>query len=91
MRLIVDQLLAAGFIPNTTRLQRASLPFKLGVLDTKVYNNDDITFFSILTFAKPKFDNVCIRGSGCNTLSHSGLANVNTCKRMFYPHIITIQ
>ena len=28
MRLIVDQLLAAGFIPITTWLQRASLPFK---------------------------------------------------------------
>ena len=34
-----------------------------------VYSNDDITY----------------RGSGCNTLSHSGLANVKTQKRMFYP------
>ena len=24
-------------------------------------------------------------GSGCNTLSHEGLTNVNTRKRMFYP------
>ena len=30
-----------------------------------------------------------LRGSGCNTLSHSGLANVNIGKRMFYPLIIT--
>ena len=29
-----------------------------------------------------------LRRSGCNTLSHSGLANVNTRKRMFYPLII---
>ena len=28
MRLIVDKSLAAGFIPNNTWLQRASLPFK---------------------------------------------------------------
>ena len=27
-----------------------------------------------------------IRGSGCNTLSHSGLANVNIRKRMLYRH-----
>ena len=53
-------------------------------------------------FAKPECDNVlqpdpCInvlqpsplRGSGCNTLSHSGLANVNTWKRIFYPLIDT--
>ena len=44
-------------------------------------------------FAKPECDNVCVRrwrwlrGSGCNTLSHSGLANVNIRKRMFYPLI----
>ena len=30
-----------------------------------------------------------LRGSGCNTLSHSGLANVHTRKRMFYPLINT--
>ena len=29
-----------------------------------------------------------LRGSGCNTLSHSGLANVNTRKRLFYPLIV---
>ena len=52
-------------------------------------NNDYITFFSILTFAKALCDNVLqpslLRSWGCNTLSHSGLANVNTGKRMFYP------
>ena len=64
MWLIVDQSLAAGFIPIITQQQRASLPFKPGVLERKVNNNDGTTFFSVLTF----------RGSGCNTLSHSGLA-----------------
>ena len=29
-----------------------------------------------------------LRVSGCNTLPHSGLANVDTWKRMFYPLII---
>ena len=29
-----------------------------------------------------------LRRSGCNTLSHSGLANVYTRKRMFYPLIV---
>ena len=62
------------------------------IWNRKVYNNDDITFFfRILTFAKPSFDNVLqpspLRGSVCNTLSHSGLANVNIRKRMFYPLI----
>ena len=52
MRLIVDQSLAASFIPISTRQQRASLPFKPGVLERKVYNNDDITFFFVLKFAK---------------------------------------
>ena len=60
------------------------------MLERKVYNNDDIR---ILTFAKPSCDNVLqpspLRGSDCNTLSHSGLANVNIWKRMFYPLIIT--
>ena len=50
------------------------------MLERKVYNNDDITFFSI----KPKCDNVL---QPCNTVSHSGLANVNIRKRMFYPLI----
>ena len=58
MQLIVDQSLAAGFIPNNTRQQRASLPFKPGVLERKVHNNDDIKFFFVLTFAKPSSDNV---------------------------------
>ena len=56
MPLIVDQSLAAGFIPINTRQQRASLPFKPGVLERKVYNNYDIIFFSILMFAKPECD-----------------------------------
>ena len=51
-----DQSLATGFIPINTRQQRPSLPFKPGVLETKVYNNDDITFFSVLTLAKPECD-----------------------------------
>ena len=57
MQLVVDQSLAAGFIPINTWQHRASLPFKPGVLERKVYNNDDITFFSILMFAKPSCDN----------------------------------
>ena len=57
MRLIVDHL-AAGFIPINTRQQRASLPFKPSVLEKNVYNNDNITFFSVSTFAKPSCDNV---------------------------------
>ena len=89
MRLIVNQSLTAGFIHINTRQQRASLPFKPDVLERKVYNDDDITFFSALRFAKPECDNVLqpspLCGSGCNTLSHSGLANANTWKRMFYP------
>ena len=89
MQLIVDQSQAAGFIPINTQQQRASLPFKPGgsVLEMKVYNNDNITFFSPLTFVKPSRDIVLqpspLRGSSCNTLSHKGLANVNTWKRMF--------
>ena len=54
MQLIVDQSLAAGYIPINTRQQRASLPFKPGVLERKVY--DDITFFIVLTFAKLSCD-----------------------------------
>ena len=56
MRLIFDQSLAAGVIPINTQQQRASLPFKPSVLESKVYNNDDLTFFSLLTFAKPLCD-----------------------------------
>ena len=60
------------------------------MLERKVYNNDEITFFfRILTLARPSCDNALqpspLRGSGCNTLSHSGLADVNIRKRMFYP------
>ena len=47
MQLIVDESLAVGFIPLNTQQQRASLPFKPGVLERKVYNNDDKTFFSV--------------------------------------------
>ena len=88
MRLIVDQSLATGFIPINARQQRASLPFNPGVLERRIYNNDDITLFAILTFAKPSCDNVLqlspLHGSGCNTLSHWVLADVNTRKTMFY-------
>ena len=56
MQLIFAQSVAAGFIPIKTWQQRASLPFKRGVLERKVYNNYDITFFSVLTFAKPECD-----------------------------------
>ena len=58
MWLVVDHSLAVGFIPSNTRQQRASLPFKPGVLERKVYNNDDKTVFSILKFAKPECDNL---------------------------------
>ena len=49
MWLIVDHSLPAGFITINKRQQRASLPFKPSgdVLERKVYNNDDITFFSV--------------------------------------------
>ena len=75
MRLIVDQLLATGFISINTRQQRASMPFKPGVLERKVYLSDDNTFFSVLTFAKPLCDNVLqpssLHCSRCNTLSRA--------------------
>ena len=58
MRLIVDHSLATGFIPMNTWQQSAKLLFKRGVLERKVYNNDKLKFFSVLTFAKPSFDNV---------------------------------
>ena len=68
MQLFVDQSLAMVFIPINTRQQRASLPFKPGVVEMKV------TFFSILTFAKPPCNNVLQpeqrSGSDCITLSH---------------------
>ena len=106
MRLIVDQSLAAGFIPINTWQQRASLPFKPGVRqrkvynmpfkpgvqERKVYNNDNITFFSVYK-RLPSLSALMFSStvSGFNTLSHSGLANVNTQKRMFYPLIKTIE
>ena len=43
MRLILDQWLAAGFIPINTWQQRTSLPLKPSVLEWKVYNNDYFT------------------------------------------------
>ena len=63
------------------------------LLERRVYNNGNITFFSVyLRVAKPSCNNVLqpspLPGSGCNTLSHTGLANVNTRKRMFYPLIV---
>ena len=65
------------------------MPFKPGVLERKVYNNDYITFFSVLTFAKLERDYVLqpskLCGLDCITLSHTGLANVKTRKIMFYP------
>ena len=75
MRLIVDQSLATGFISINALQQRASLSFKPGVLERKVYNNDEKTFFSVLTFAKPSCYNVVqplpLQNWGYNTLSHS--------------------
>ena len=89
MRLIVDQTLTVGFISINSRQQRASLPFKPDMLERKVYTNDDITFLFALMSTKPECDVLqpepLLSGSGCNTLSRSGLANVNTGKRMFYP------
>ena len=68
--------------------QRVSFPFKPGLLERKVYNNGDITFFSVYTFVKPSEDNVLqpslLCDLSCNT-SHSFLANINTHKRMLYP------
>ena len=94
MRLIVDQSLAAGFIPINT--WQPSLPFKpgqgyfelcsvnacagkKGILQWR-YNIP----LRLWTFVKPSCDNVAwLRGSGCNTLSNSGLANINIRKRIF--------
>ena len=47
MQLIVNESLATGFIPINTQQQGASLPFKPGMLERKVYNNADKTFFSV--------------------------------------------
>ena len=80
--LIVDQSLTAGVIPINLQQQRALLPFKPCVLEMKVYNNDDITFFSVLTFVMRSCDNM---------LQPSlDLAKVYTWKRMFCPLIVCI-
>ena len=81
MQLIFDQSLDVGFIPINSWQQRASLSFKPDVLERKVNNNDNITFFSAVTFAvalQPKQ----LSSEGCNTLSHEGLANVTTHKNV---------
>ena len=57
-----------------------------------VYNNDDITFFSVYQRLQSSRVIMCLQpsslcGSGCNALSHSGFANVDKWKRMFYPLI----
>ena len=77
MWLIVDQSLAAGFIPINTWQQGVS---RCAGNEVMVYNNDNKTFFSILTFAMPSFDNVLQL-----SLSHSGLASIYIRKRKFYP------
>ena len=55
---------------------------------TPVYNNDDILFFRVSTSAKPSCNNVLqsspLRESGCNTILHSDLANIDTWNRVFY-------
>ena len=60
MRLIVNYSLAAGFSPIYTCKwhQRASLPFKPGVPEREVYNNEYTALFSVLMFEKPFCDNV---------------------------------
>ena len=56
------------------------------MLDKKVYNNDDITFFSVYQrLPSPSVIMYCSHELQSNTLSHSGLSNVNIAKRMFYP------
>ena len=53
-----------------------------------------ITKIVYILLLKPSSNNVLqpslIRGSGCNTLSQSGLANVDTHKIMFYLLIDTV-
>ena len=74
---------------NWIKLLRTADAWEEGILQWRYYIP-----FRILTFAKPSCDNVLqpspLRGSGCNTLSHSGLANLNIRKRMFYPLIIIL-
>ena len=59
MWLIVDQSLAMAFISINTQQQRASLPVKPGILERKVYNNDNKTLFSVFRFAKPLYVMCC--------------------------------
>ena len=58
------------------------------MLERKVYTNDDFASFSVLMFARPSCDNtprtITHYHMSDNTLSHQGLVNVNTQKRMFY-------
>ena len=59
-----------------------------GNVNLRLYSRHLYKIMAILhSFAKPSSNNVLqpslIRGSGCNTLSHSGLANVDTHKIMF--------
>ena len=66
MRLIIDQSLAAGLHSHYYMAAEGFIAFKPGKLERKVYNNDDITFFSVF------------RGERCKTSSHSDLENINT-------------
>ena len=61
-----------------------------------IYRRHSYKIMAILqTFAKPSSNNVLqpslIRGSGCNTLLHSGLANVDTHKIIIYLLIDTVR
>ena len=84
-------LLASLSLIHSSRVLHCHL--KPDVLERKVlvYNNNNITFFSVLTFVCQALCDIvlqpsALRGSGCITLLWS-LANVNTWKRMFYPLI----
>ena len=69
------------------------MPFKPGVLEGKVYNNDDKIFFSVLTFAKPSCDNVFqpspLRSSGRNTHHTPAWQTLIYRKECFSPLIIS--
>ena len=62
---------------------RRTFYLELLLLERKVYNNEDITFLSV--YYRLPSPHLIMCGSDCNTLSHKGLANVSTRKRMFYP------
>ena len=74
------------FCIQLNEIIRTTYAWKEGIKQWRYY-----ILFPMLTFAKPSCDNVLqpslLRGSGSNTVSHSGLANVNIRKRMFYPLI----